>query len=324
MGKSGRGLSLAFFFIFTFFPPLFFPLVADDGGGLVAGGFPVITRLDSRDTGFAQFIADVEHNRMRLFGREREIPFAFGEFLTVYQYTPVNGENIFTLAARCNIPYAAIASLNRLDNPVMLDAGMPLLLPSCPGIFLPALPRSDFENLLAAARISSRDNEAAQINVNRRGGEPETFYFFPGADFNSTERIFFLNTGFRFPLRNFRLTSVYGIRRNPVTGNVRLHQGLDLAAPEGTEVFAAGDGIVTETGEDAVYGKYIVIKHGEKWASLYGHLQKIEITLRSFVESGTLIGRVGSTGQSTGPHLHFELRENGRALDPGKYLFQGG
>ncbi|HCC38083.1 MAG TPA: peptidase M23, partial [Treponema sp.] len=92
----------------------------------------------------------------------------------------------------------------------------------------------------------------------------------------------------------------------------------------GTEVFAAGDGIVTETGEDAVYGKYIVIKHGEKWASLYGHLQKIEITLRSFVESGTLIGRVGSTGQSTGPHLHFELRENGRALDPGKYLFQGG
>jgi murein DD-endopeptidase MepM/ murein hydrolase activator NlpD len=82
--------------------------------------------------------------------------------------------------------------------------------------------------------------------------------------------------------------------------------------------------VVTEQGEDPIYGKYIIIAHGDNWVSLYGHLSPIGTVLRSSVRSGNLIGRVGSTGQSTGPHLHFELRQNGRAQDPGKYLFKEG
>jgi murein DD-endopeptidase MepM/ murein hydrolase activator NlpD len=104
---------------------------------------------------------------------------------------------------------------------------------------------------------------------------------------------------------------------------MRLHEGLDLAAPEGTEVFAAREGVVTDLGEDPIYGKYIVLRHGDTWASLYGHLSVIAVTLNSRVRTGSPIGRVGSTGQSTGPHLHFELRRNGQAQDPGKLLFQG-
>jgi murein DD-endopeptidase MepM/ murein hydrolase activator NlpD len=114
------------------------------------------------------------------------------------------------------------------------------------------------------------------------------------------------------------------MRKNPVTGNMRLHQGLDLAAPAGTEVYAAGDGVVTEIGKDSIYGNYIIIKHSGNWASLYGHLQKIGTSLHSAVKSGMLIGWVGSTGQSTGPHLHFELQQNGKARDPDKYLFLPG
>jgi murein DD-endopeptidase MepM/ murein hydrolase activator NlpD len=95
-----------------------------------------------------------------------------------------------------------------------------------------------------------------------------------------------------------------------------MHQGMDLAAPEGTEVLAVSDGTVTDAGFDPVYGNYIIISHSEKWTSLYGHLQKIEIALRSTVKSGSLIGRVGTTGQSTGPHLHFELRQDGKPLNP--------
>jgi murein DD-endopeptidase MepM/ murein hydrolase activator NlpD len=114
------------------------------------------------------------------------------------------------------------------------------------------------------------------------------------------------------------------MRKNPVTGNMRVHQGLDLAAPLGTEVYAAGNGIVTEVGNDPVYGIYIIIKHNDNWASLYGHLQKTLVSLRMNVKSGTIIGLVGSTGQSTGPHLHFELRQNGKARDPDKYLFLPG
>jgi hypothetical protein len=326
--KSGKGATLAFFLILS----LPFCGAAQSPGGAVGsgaanGGFPVIMRLDAGDTGFRQYIADVENNRRRLFslsggGRERtrEAPLDFAESLTIYQYTPREGEDIFFLSARCNIPYSALASLNRLSHPVMLEAGRPLLLPSSPGLFIPAGLNSDLEKLLGAARIG-RDTEAAELSINAagRGG---TFYFYPGADFNSTERAFFLDAGFRFPLRSYRLTSRFGIRQNPVTGTVGLHQGLDLAAPAGTEVFAAGEGVVTEIGEDSIYGVYLIIKHGESWASLYGHLQKVETTLRSSVQSGTLIGRVGSTGQSTGPHLHFELRQNGRARDPGKFLFQ--
>ena len=274
--------------------------------------FPVIARLDSRDTGFRQYIGDVENNRRRLSGR-RNNPEEIAEHLTIYRYTPQQNEDIYFLAARCNIPYSALASLNRLSNPASLTAGKPILLPSSPGIFLPDNTESELEKLLAASRSAGQESVALKINAS---GKPETFHFFPGADFSPTERAFFLNSGFRFPLQNFRLTSSYGIRESPITGNISMHHGIDLAAPEGTEVYAAADGTVTETGFSQVYGNYVIISHREKWTSLYGHLQKIETVLRSAVKSGTLIGRVGSTGQSTGPHLHFELRQDGKALDP--------
>ena len=322
MGKFGKGLSLAFFLVSVF-------CHAEEAGN---GGapFPLIERLDSRDNGFKQFIADVEENRRLVFNRDRNRNrggSAIADSLTVYQYVPREGEDIFALAARCNIPYSALASLNRLNHSSMLAAGKPLLLPSSPGIFVPREPASDLERLLASSRpLSTEEKDSATLTITGKAGDSGTvFYFFPGSEFTATERAFFLNTGFRFPLSSYRLTSSFGMRQNPVTGNMRFHEGLDLAAPPGTEVYAAGDGIVTEVGSDPVYGNYIVIKHGGDWASLYGHLQRIGTALQSPVKSGMIIGWVGSTGQSTGPHLHFELRQNGKARDPDKYLFmQGG
>ena len=317
MGKIGKGLTLAFFLV------SFLCHAEDAGSGAVHGGtFPLISRLDPRDDGFKQFIADVEANRKRFLNRRflnrsRESAAALAESLTVYQYVPREGEDLFSLAARCTIPISALASLNRLSHPSMLTAGKPLLLPSAPGIFIPEEPQSDLERLLASSR-SSTEEEPAALRIGT------VFNFFPGDEFSMTERAFFLNTGFRFPLRTYQITSGFGIRRNPVTGNMRNHQGLDLAAPLGTEVYAAGDGTVTEVGYDSIYGNYIVIRHGGDWVSLYGHLQKIDAALHSFVKSGMLIGWVGSTGQSTGPHLHFELRQNGTARDPDKYLFLPG
>ncbi|MDR3162062.1 MAG: M23 family metallopeptidase [Spirochaetaceae bacterium] len=283
--------------------------------------FPVISRLDVRDIGFSQYLSDVENARRRIFNRNRtnEAPEALAEALTIYAYNPGETDTVFSLAARCNIPYAALVTLNRIAHPGSFEAGLPLLLPSVPGVFIPETPESDLEQILASSR--ERDG-GIPVTVTRRG-QRETFLFIPGADFTPTERTFFLNFNFRFPLQNYRITSAFGMRRNPVTGNMRLHEGLDLAAPEGTEVFAARDGVVTDRGEDPIYGKYIVIRHGDNWASLYGHLSVIGVTLNSRLRTGDPIGRVGSTGQSTGPHLHFELRRNGQAQDPGKLLFQG-
>jgi len=303
--RPGKGIPLAFFLIFLSLPVC----EAQDTENI---NFPIITRLDSRDVGFRQFIGDVENNR-RLVSAGRSRSEAAAELLTIYQYTPQQNEDIFFLAARCNIPYSALASLNRLNNPISLEAGKPVLLPSFPGIYLPDNMESELEKLLGAARSTERESIQLRISV---AGRTEIFHFFPGADFSPTERVYFLNSGFRFPLQSFRLTSSYGMRQSPISGNIVMHQGIDLAAPEGTGVYAALDGIVTEVGEDPVYGIYVIITHRDRWTSLYGHLQKAETVLLSNVRSGTLIGRVGSTGQSTGPHLHFELRQDGRALDP--------
>jgi murein DD-endopeptidase MepM/ murein hydrolase activator NlpD len=203
---------------------------------------------------------------------------------------PNKDDNILSLAARCSIPYSALASINRLSNSSMLESGKPLLIPSAPGIFVPREPESDIELLLASSRFPPVQDDSAELEMNGIG-----FYFFPGMEFNSTERAFFLNTGFRFPLRSYRLTSSFGMRTNPVTGNMRLHQGIDLAAPAGTEVYAVADGVVTQIGNDPIYGNFVIIKHNDNWASLYGHLQRVGTVLRANVRSGTIIGWVGST-----------------------------
>jgi len=293
------GLSLAFFFLFLT------PVLSAD--------FPVIGRLDPSDIVFRQFINDVQANRRRISGIRPVQGEEAAEHLTIFSYTVRQGEDIFFLAARSNIPISALASLNRINNPVALTPGMTVLLPSSPGIFIPASVVTDLEIIIASSRKNTQGAVELRINA---PGISETFLFFPGADFTSTERAFFLNSGFRFPLREFRITSRFGIRNDPFGGHPHMHHGLDLAAPEGTAVFAAASGVVTAIGFDPVYGNYIIITHANRWTSMYGHLQTIETVLRSEVNSGTLIGRVGSTGLSTGPHLHFELRQDGRPFDP--------
>jgi hypothetical protein len=278
--------------------------------------FPVITRLDATDTAFRQYTEDVTASRRRIHNRERngETPGSLAETLTVYAYKPGPRDDAFSLAARCNVPVSTLATLNRMSHPENFAGAPSLFLPSVPGIFIPENPETDLEFLLFAGRT---EQGGVPVNIPGEG----RFLFIPGADFSPTELAFFLNTGFRYPLRNYRLSSPFGLRRNPVTGNLVVHQGLDLAAREGTEVYAVRDGEVVELGTDPIYGNYLIIRHGETWASLYGHLSRFETALRSRVRSGTLIGRVGSTGQSTGPHLHFELRQNGIAQDPGRLLF---
>jgi hypothetical protein len=290
-----------------------FPLDSEENQEPV---FPEIKRLDNGDVLFRQFLADVEAARRRIFNRRDAVPVeaALAGDLTIYTYVPGPGEDLLSLAARCSIPYAALVTLNRLPTAAVgLGA---ILLPSMPGLFIPETPRTDLEMLLGSTRDEGR---GVPLTV-RWGGETERFRFIPGEDFTPTERAFFLYPGFRFPMRNYRLTSSFGPRINPVTGNPRFHEGLDLAAPAGTEVFASRRGVVTEQGYDPIYGNYIIISHGD-WTSLYGHLSEIYTVLRSDVDSGSLIGKVGSTGQSTGPHLHFELRQRGIAQDPEKYLY---
>ncbi|MDR3356666.1 MAG: M23 family metallopeptidase [Spirochaetaceae bacterium] len=282
-----------------------------------AGALPLIGRLDTRDVMFKQFSADVALGRRAVFSRRGDAAAEeLARGLILYAYTPGAEDDFLRIAARCNIPYDAIATLNRLSR-IPSFPGDTLILPTMPGIFIPEEAGSDLEKLILSGRGG---NAGASIVVNLPG-EKRRYRFIPGDTFTPNERAFFLNPGvFRFPLQKFTLTSAFGRRISPISGRLSTHNGLDLAAPAGTDVYAARDGTVIETSENSVYGKYVVIEHEGGWTSLYGHLSSINTGLRSKVKAGILIGRVGSTGLSTGPHLHFELRQNGRAQDPVRLL----
>lgn len=124
-----------------------------------------------------------------------------------------------------------------------------------------------------------------------------------------------LRAGFAWPARG-AITSGFGLRRHPLFGIVRPHHGVDIAAPWGTPVRVAAAGNVVYAGWFGGYGKLVVVDHGGGTATLYGHLSSIAVSAGQRVAAGDLVGRVGSSGYSTGPHLHFEVRVDGRPVDP--------
>ena len=137
------------------------------------------------------------------------------------------------------------------------------------------------------------------------------------------ERAYFLRILFRFPVRSGALSSGYGQRRDPFDGHPRFHGGIDIAAPAGIEVLAARGGEVLAAGTDPVLGNFVQLLHEGGYVTLYGHLALVRVALKQKVTSGMIIGAVGSTGQSTGPHLHFAIRRQGSSRDP-LPLFAGG
>lgn len=122
------------------------------------------------------------------------------------------------------------------------------------------------------------------------------------------------------PVRASNVSSGFGTRWHPLLGGYRFHAGIDLVAPAGTQILATSPGVVTEAGWCGGYGLCVTIDHGDGYHTLYGHLSGLEVSAGQRVQSGQRLGQVGSTGQSTGPHLHYEVRINGRPIDPRPYL----
>jgi murein DD-endopeptidase MepM/ murein hydrolase activator NlpD len=141
--------------------------------------------------------------------------------------------------------------------------------------------------------------------------EGKTAYYHP--DGRSVRKMFL-----RCPLPFMRVTSSYGYRRHPVLGFSARHNGVDFAAPVGTKIRASASGVIQRTGYDRGRGRYILIRHPNRYISHYYHLSRMAKGTRSGVkvEQGQVIGYVGSTGLATGPHLHYGLRKNGRFLNP--------
>jgi murein DD-endopeptidase MepM/ murein hydrolase activator NlpD len=289
----------------------FFFLVFICAGFSLYADYPQIKSLSRGDVVFRQFLEDIVRYNTAV-SRGLEMP-----PLSLYSYTLTKAdekagiEDLLDLTARLTISQESLATLNRLDRNMSPIEGKRLLLPNVPGIFVWENPAGTLESLMAW-----RDTEKAfALTI---GGEKA--YFFPGERFHPVESAFFQSRLLVFPLDTQIITSRYGTRVSPVTGRVHFHTGLDLAAPRGSKVYAARDGIVIQKGYNAILGNHIVIAHAGGLETVYGHLDSAEVELNQTVTSAMIIGRVGSTGASTGPHLHFEVKEKGGSRNPENFL----
>lgn len=129
-------------------------------------------------------------------------------------------------------------------------------------------------------------------------------------------------SNFTLPVMGAVISSGFGWRIHPVTGQRKLHKGVDFAAPTGTPIFAAADGVVTDAGwTDGGYGNIVEVRHNDGYVTLYAHTNKVYVSKGQSVNKGQAIAEVGTTGRSTGPHLHFEVQPDGKtAVDPMDYL----
>jgi murein DD-endopeptidase MepM/ murein hydrolase activator NlpD len=155
------------------------------------------------------------------------------------------------------------------------------------------------------------------------GGETKKYYRFQTPDDSVVD--YYDETGksakkflVRKPVNNAIMRSGFGSRRHPILGYVKMHTGVDWATPYGTPIFASGNGVVEVAGWEGGYGKYVKLKHNNGYETAYGHMSAFAKALEpgKRVRQGQVIGFVGSTGQSTGPHVHYEILVNGRFVDP--------
>ncbi len=131
----------------------------------------------------------------------------------------------------------------------------------------------------------------------------------------------------RLPLANpapgRSVTSPFGVRTDPLLGTAALHSGMDFRAPTGMPAKVTAPGIVVKAGWNGGYGRMVEVDHGNGFATRYGHLSKINVTVGKRLNAGDVVGKTGSSGRSTGPHLHYEIRHNGEAIDPLRFLRVG-
>lgn len=268
-----------------------------------------ISTLSSRNPIFAQYMTEIE-NSYKGIASNKEFSVKF------YSYTIQKNETLMQIAARCNIPYEEIALINNINSVDTEIENKKIIIPNAPGLFIPENPSTSIGKLVKQ-RLSGSE---AENTYNIQG---ELYKYLPQERLTPTERAFFLDATLIMPLEESILTSSYGMRTSPITGDMKFHKGIDLAAPIGTSVYACKNGVVvnaTKDKEDKIYGKFIILDHENNTQSVYAHLSKVLVKTGDEITRGTVIGEVGTTGASTGPHLHFEIRVNGKAQDPKRLL----
>lgn len=246
-----------------------------------------------------------------------EEPAALAELplrLSVGSHRVARNETLDQIARRYGVRIETLISINGITNVRRLQAGATLKIPNLDGVAYVVRRGDSLASIAAAHRLSVLDiidaNDLASQTLS-----PGQALFLPGARMSSTELKKALGTLIEWPVRG-RISSNFGYRANPFTGVRQFHNGLDIVAPEDTPVKAAMDGRVAETGYSAVFGNFVILTHAGSYQTLYAHLSAIRVRQGQTLSQGAVVGLLGSTGYSTGPHLHFGLFLGGKAIDP--------
>jgi murein DD-endopeptidase MepM/ murein hydrolase activator NlpD len=234
-------------------------------------------------------------------------------------YVVENGDTVSGVAYKFDLDMSTIISFNGIEDVRRLQAGVELRIPPIDGVMHLVKGRETLSTI--AANYGVELEPILDIN----NIDSEIIYegdklFVPNARMDYVKYHRAMGDLFVYPLSG-PLTSGFGMRKDPFTGLMSMHRGYDIAARTGTSVAASNEGRVVYTGENALYGKYVLLSHRGGYQTLYAHLNKWLVSEGQWVDQRQNIAEVGNTGRSTGPHLHFSIYNNGDALDPGKYLY---
>lgn len=239
--------------------------------------------------------------------------------LSYISYRVKKGDMIGFIADEFGVTQDTIISVNNIRSSRLIQIGQYLKIPSMPGILYSV--RNDGETIATIAEKYKVDAEKCS-SVNNIGiDEPLAAgksLFVPHAELDWVTRQEINGDLFTRPIKSrYYFTSMFGWRVNPFDSSKRTyHGGIDMACAKGTSVYAALPGKVVQAGWSNIYGNYVVVAHHSGYQTLYGHMNEITTEKGRFVDTNTRIGRVGNTGMSTGPHLHFAVYKNGRSVNP--------
>lgn len=250
--------------------------------------------------------------------QDETIPLDLTESFSWSSYRVKKGDSVSKIAAGFSISMDAIIASNGISNARRLREGETLRIPNMDGIPYTVKKGDSLSKISASLGVPLE----AVLDANDIQSDTITqgmVLFIPGARMRSEDLKMALGELFIYPIRG-RLTSPFGWRNDPISGVRRFHAAIDLAAPLGVPVKAAMDGRVSAAGVNATYGKFIILSHSGGYQTMYAHLSLVSVKQGDSLEQGAKIGEVGNTGYSTGPHLHFAVYKNGKAVNPLDFL----
>lgn len=241
--------------------------------------------------------------------------------VTYSTYKVRRGDNITNIAKRFGLAnISTLIAVNEISNVRLLQSGQTLKIPSMDGI-IHKVATGENLNTIAQKYSITLENLLDANDLSSSVIQKGTVLFIPGAKLDSSSLRDAMGESFKMPVKaKWRLTSPYGYRADPFTGQRKFHTGIDMAAPLGTKIYAAMAGKVATTGFNNVFGNYVIISHGNGYQSLYAHLQKYTVRAGQFIDQGAQLGLMGSTGYSTGSHLHLSIYKNGKHINPAPLL----